>query len=98
MSQGSTVYMVMYNYDACNYNMIASFSSKQDAYRYICNREKHFKEFELVEFKYGGELKRIPETDVCNICCLKPGGIYTNVNLTRYDHISSHVIVPISVN
>ena len=95
---GITVYLVLYNYCDCDYSIVKIMEKLEDAYNYICKKEKedlenHYEMMQMITINHEDEISNKISDESLNICYLSSGR-YHNFSPYEYCDISNYIIVP----
>lgn len=100
--KGNTVYMILYNYDDCDYSIIKIMENLEDAYKYICYQESNYidksESFNMIEVTKFEHIEQQVIEDKLNICYISSGK-YNKISLClNMENVSNYAIVPMLIN
>lgn len=95
MSQN--VFMILYNYREFDYSVVKIMNSLDKAYHYICCQENdEYDKFKLICVTHPKQLIDKIDEDCLNVCYITTNN-YNKFDLSKYDNISSYVIISMPV-
>lgn len=90
------VFMILYNYRVNDYSVIKIMDSLDKAYNYICCQEKDYDEFKMIQITSQKQITENIDNNCLNICYIQ-NDKYVNWQLSKYENVSSYIIVSMSV-
>lgn len=95
------VYMILYNYQDADYSVIKIMNTLNKAYRYILRQENNehpdINYLTFIEINRSSDIANKCKEDSCNVCVFNDNNLYISLNVCDTEHISSYIIVKITV-
>jgi hypothetical protein len=90
--------MILYNYKNSDYSVVKILDSLDKSLNYIrCQENEYYDKFKMIQLTNQKQLVNEIDNDYLNICCVS-NNKYNNLDLSKYDNVSSYIIVPMLVS
>jgi hypothetical protein len=95
--KGEVVYLIVYNYYDFDYSIIKVMEKLDEAYEYICDKEKYNHDaFKMIHVNNKEDITKNYVDGYINICCIMSKKYYA-FDLCNYCNLSNYAIVPMKI-
>lgn len=91
-----SVYVILYNYSEKDYSIIKIKKSLKEAYGHVCNQERDFKEFRLIEISKYGIIPSKFNDNMLKVCYINHEDYHLH-SVCDNGEVSNYVIVKMSL-